>query len=81
MPRSAHQVQDNNNVDDDPIVNEEEIDTNNSMDDHSDVHVSQTYKPQTLKKWRVVPPVQENFGKPGEIGLFHFFDFEFKIKF
>lgn len=38
------------------------------MDDHFDIHVSQTYKPQTLKKWRVVPPVQENFGKPGEIG-------------
>ncbi|XP_063698586.1 polypeptide N-acetylgalactosaminyltransferase 5 isoform X2 [Culicoides brevitarsis] len=67
LPKAAHQVQDNS-IDDDSLVNEEEIDTNNSMDDHSDIHVSQTYKPSTLKKWRVVPPVQENYGKPGEHG-------------
>uniref|UniRef100_A0A336K344 Polypeptide N-acetylgalactosaminyltransferase n=1 Tax=Culicoides sonorensis TaxID=179676 RepID=A0A336K344_CULSO len=57
-----------NKMDDDTIVNEEEIDTNHSMDDHADLPISQTYKPQDLKKWQVVSPLPENIGKPGEMG-------------
>lgn len=54
-------------VDEDPIVDDDEINTNlNNAGDG--LVVSRTYRSQDLKKWRVVPEIQENYGKPGERG-------------
>lgn len=58
-------------VDEDPIVDEEEIDTNlNNIDNGDDElkRISKTYRPVELKKWRPAPVVRENAGKPGEMG-------------
>jgi polypeptide N-acetylgalactosaminyltransferase len=63
-------------MDEDPIVNDEEIDTNlnnvdndfNNDDETIHHHISKTYRPNELKKWRPAPVVRENVGKPGEMG-------------
>lgn len=61
-------------MDEDPIVNDEEIDTNLNNVDHDfnnddyGVHISKTYRSNELKKWRPAPVVRENVGKPGEMG-------------
>ena len=58
-------------VDEDPIVDEEEIDTNLSNIDNGDEEfkrISKTYRSVELKKWRPAPLVKENPGKPGEMG-------------
>lgn len=58
-------------VDEDPIVDEEEIDTNlNNIDNGDDElkRISKTYRSVELKKWRPAPVVKENPGKPGEMG-------------
>ncbi|CAO1306249.1 unnamed protein product [Diamesa serratosioi] len=57
-------------VDEDPIVDEEEIDTNlNNIDGDSDIKgISKTYRSVELKRWRPAPTVKENPGKPGEMG-------------
>lgn len=58
-------------VDEDPIVDDEEIDTNLNNIDNGDEElkrISKTYRPVDLKKWRPAPVVRENPGKPGEMG-------------
>lgn len=59
-------------IDEDPIVDDEEIDTNlNNIDGGSDDEfkgISKTYRSNELKKWRPAPVVRENSGKPGEMG-------------
>lgn len=58
-------------VDEDPIVGDEEIDTNlNNIDNPDDElqRISRTYRSIELKKWRPAPVVRENVGKPGEMG-------------
>ncbi|XP_055685223.1 polypeptide N-acetylgalactosaminyltransferase 5 isoform X1 [Lutzomyia longipalpis] len=55
-------------VDEDPIVDEEEIDTNNNMDVGFGNTVPRTYRPEDLKKWRPAPTVMEKYGLPGEMG-------------
>lgn len=58
-------------VDEDPIVDDEEIDTNLNNIDNGDEElkrISKTYRPVDLKKWRPAPVVRENSGKPGEMG-------------
>lgn len=62
-------------MDEDPIVGEEELDTNFNNVDHDfnnnddDVlQISRTYRPGQLKKWRPAPVVRENVAKPGEMG-------------
>lgn len=58
-------------VDEDPIVDDEEIDTNlNNIDNGDDElkRISKTYRSVELKKWRPAPVVRENAGKPGEMG-------------
>lgn len=60
-------------IDEDPIVDDEEIDTNlNNIDnggsDDDFKGISRTYRPNELKKWRPAPVVRENPGKPGEMG-------------
>jgi hypothetical protein len=58
-------------VDEDPIVDEEEIDTNLNNIDNGDEEfkrISKTYRSVELKKWRPAPLVRENPGKPGEMG-------------
>lgn len=60
-------------MDEDPIVDEEEIDTNlNNIDGDSDIKgISKTYRSVELKRWRPAPTVKENPGKPGEMGKFN----------
>jgi polypeptide N-acetylgalactosaminyltransferase len=61
-------------IDEDPIVNDEEIDTNlNNVDhdfnnDDEGIHISKTYRSTEVRKWRPAPVVRENVGKPGEMG-------------
>lgn len=50
----------------DPIVDDEEIDTNSN--DINGNFIARTYRSAELKKWRVVPDISENYGKPGERG-------------
>lgn len=55
-------------MDDDQIVGDEEIDTNNNLDDFPPSIISRTYRPEELKKWRPAPVIQEKYGQPGELG-------------
>jgi hypothetical protein len=58
-------------VDEDPIVDDEEIDTNlNNIENGEEElkRISKTYRSVELKKWRPAPVVRENPGKPGEMG-------------
>ena len=70
LPRHSNLVN-HRLVDEDPIVDEEEIDTNLSNIDNVDEEfkrISKTYRSVELKKWRPAPLVKENPGKPGEMG-------------
>lgn len=60
-------------IDEDPIVDDEEIDTNlnnidNGGNDDEFKGISRTYRTNELKKWKPAPVVRENSGKPGEMG-------------
>jgi hypothetical protein len=58
-------------IDEDPIVDDSEIDTNLNNIDNGDEEfkrISKTYRSVELKKWRPAPVVRENPGKPGEMG-------------
>lgn len=68
-----HKNDNKNNEDDDSIVNDEEIDTNinESLGENVINSISRTYKPQALKKWRIVSPIRENYGQPGEMGTYN----------
>lgn len=71
LPHSAEKLGGHHIVDEDPIVDEEEIDTNlNNIDSNDDElkRISKTYRSVDLKKWRPAPVVRENAGKPGEMG-------------
>lgn len=66
-------------VDEDPIVDDDELDTNannnqqqqqndkNSIDEFN-IDMPRTYRSVELRKWRQAPEVIENYGKPGERG-------------
>lgn len=75
IPQQSHVAERHNGghhvVDEDPIVDEEEIDTNLNNIDNGDEEmkrISKTYRSVDLKKWRPAPVVRENAGKPGEMG-------------
>lgn len=53
---------------DDQMVDENEIDTNNNFDPFPTAGISKTYRPDLLKLWRTAPVVPEVYGKPGELG-------------
>lgn len=54
--------------DDDPIVDNNEIDTNNNLDSEWALTVPKTYRSTDLKKWRPAPVIQNVYGRPGEMG-------------
>lgn len=60
--------------DDDPIVDNNEIDTNNNLDSDWALTVPKTYRSADLKKWRQAPVIQNSYGRPGEMGKFNSFD-------
>lgn len=59
-------------VDEDPIVDEDEINTNSNNLDNVPVTISKTYQKTELKKWRPAPVVPANPGQPGEMGNYYF---------
>ena len=68
-------------MDEDPIVDEEEIDTNlNNIDDSDIKGISKTYRSVELKRWRPAPTVKENPGKPGEMGKLDVENFKWNRK-
>lgn len=64
QPHAAKHVVD----DDDPIVDNNEIDTNNNLDSEWAISISRTYRSVDLRKWRSAPIVQSVYGRPGEMG-------------
>lgn len=54
--------------DDDPIVDNNEIDTNNNLDNEWALTIPRTYRSAELRKWRTAPIVQSVYGRPGEMG-------------
>lgn len=54
--------------DDDPIVDNNEIDTNNNLDSDWALTIPRTYRSTDLKKWRTAPVIQNVYGRPGEMG-------------
>lgn len=52
--------------DEDPIVDNNEIDTNNNLDSEWALTVPKTYRSADLRKWRLAPIVTNNYGHPGE---------------
>lgn len=54
--------------DEDPIVDNNEIDTNNNLDGDFALTVPRTYRSTDLKKWRIAPVVPATYGLPGEMG-------------
>lgn len=54
--------------DDDPIVDNNEIDTNNNIDSDWAITIPRTYRSTELKKWRSAPVIQNVYGRPGEMG-------------
>lgn len=55
--------------DDDQMVDENEIDTNNNLDtSFPNSGISKTYRPDLLRLWRPAPLVTEAYGVPGEMG-------------
>lgn len=54
--------------DDDPIVDNNEIDTNNNIDSEWAITIPRTYRSTELKKWRSAPVIQNVYGRPGEMG-------------
>ncbi|XP_037051693.1 polypeptide N-acetylgalactosaminyltransferase 5 isoform X1 [Bradysia coprophila] len=54
--------------DEDPIVDNNEIDTNNNLDSEWALTIPRTYRSTDLRKWRPAPIVPNNYGQPGELG-------------
>lgn len=54
--------------DDDPIVDNNEINTNNNLDNEWALTIPRTYRSTELRKWRTAPIVQSVYGRPGEMG-------------
>ncbi|XP_055295558.1 polypeptide N-acetylgalactosaminyltransferase 5 isoform X1 [Sitodiplosis mosellana] len=54
--------------DDDPIVDNNEIDTNNNLDSEWAITIPRTYRITELKRWRSAPIVPSVYGRPGEMG-------------
>lgn len=65
VPKHQKLVQDE---DEDPIVDNNEIDTNNNLDSEWAISISRTYRSVELRKWRPAPVVQSVYGRPGEMG-------------
>lgn len=55
--------------DDDPIVDNNEIDTNNNLDSEWAISIPRTYRNTELKRWRSAPVVANVDGRPGEMGM------------
>lgn len=53
---------------DDDIVDNNEIDTNNNLDSDWAITISRTYRSSELRKWRLAPVVPSVHGRPGEMG-------------
>lgn len=51
--------------DEDPIVDNNEIDTNNNLDSEWALTIPRTYRSTDLKKWRPAPLVPNSYGQPG----------------
>lgn len=56
--------------DDDPIVDNNEIDTNNNLDSDWALTVPKTYRSADLRKWRPAAVIQNAYGRPGEMGSY-----------
>lgn len=54
--------------DDDAIVDNNEIDTNNNLDGDWALSIPRTYRSTELRKWRLAPIVTNNYGHAGEMG-------------
>lgn len=54
--------------DDDSIVDNNEIDTNNNLDSDWALTIPKTYRNNELRKWRPAPIVPDIYGRPGEMG-------------
>ncbi|XP_031622952.1 polypeptide N-acetylgalactosaminyltransferase 5 isoform X2 [Contarinia nasturtii] len=54
--------------DDDPIVDNNEIDTNNNLDSEWAISIPRTYRSNELRRWRTAPIVSSVYGRPGEMG-------------
>lgn len=65
QPHASKQVLE----DDDPIVDNNEIDTNNNLDNEWALTIPRTYRNTELRKWRTAPIVQSVYGRPGEMGM------------
>ena len=70
--------------DDDAIVDNNEIDTNNNLDGDWALTIPRTYRSSELRKWRLAPVVPNTYGLPGEMGngfnVFFFIDYNNKKK-
>lgn len=69
MPKHQKLVQEE---DEDPIVDNNEIDTNNNLDSEWALTIPRTYRSTDLKKWRLAPIVPNSYGHPGNEILFLF---------
>lgn len=54
--------------DDDAIVDNNEIDTNNNLDGDWALSIPRTYRSTELRKWRLAPVVSNKYGHAGEMG-------------
>lgn len=54
--------------DDDPIVDNNEIDTNNNLDSEWALTVPRTYRSVDLRRWKQAAIVPTSYGVPGEMG-------------
>lgn len=54
--------------DDDPIVDNNEIDTNNNLGSEWAISIPRTYRNNELRKWRTAAVVPSVYGRPGEMG-------------
>lgn len=68
QPQSAKQIAPAE--DDDPIVDNNEIDTNNNLDSEWAITIPRTYRSVELRRWRLAPIVPSVHGRPGEMGKF-----------
>lgn len=62
VPKHQKLVQED---DEDPIVDNNEIDTNNNLDSEWALTIPRTYRSTELRKWRLAPIVPNNYGQPG----------------
>lgn len=71
MPKHQKLVQEE---DEDPIVDNNEIDTNNNLDSEWALTIPRTYRSTDLKKWRLAPIVPNSYGYPGNNLTFIFYE-------